>query len=92
MCYALMYRRRFPSAESFRAGIYPLRYLQSDVMLARWEKQEELTEALVDQFEERLRAILAELLDPSLPFAPTAIANSCRFCPAKAFCPATRSH
>ena len=92
MCYALMYRRRFPSAESFRAGIYPLRYLQSDVMLARWEKQEELTEALVDQFEERLRAILAELLDPSQPFAPTAIANSCRFCPAKAFCPATRSH
>ena len=92
MCYALMYRRRFPSADSFRAGIYPLRYLQSDVMLARWEKQEELTEALVDQFEERLRAILAELLDPSQPFAPTAIANSCRFCPSKAFCPATRSH
>ena len=92
MCYALMYRRRFPSADSFRAGIYPLRYLQSDVMLARWEKQEELTEALVDQFEERLRAILAELLDPSQPFAPTAIANSSRFCPSKAFCPATRSH
>ena len=86
MCYALMYRRRFPSDESLRVGIYPLRYLRSDVRLARWNKQEEMTNAMFDKFEESLHNILADLLDSSIPFVPKASDNTCQRCPAKKFC------
>lgn len=88
MSYALMYRRRFPSDESFRVGIYPLRRLRSDVRFASWNRQEEMTAALCDQFEEMLRNLLAELLDNSTPFDATPSSTACMFCPAKKFCPA----
>ncbi len=88
MCYALMYRRRFPSDESLRVGIYPLRYLRSDIRLASWDKQEEMTNALIDQFEETLRNILADILNREQPFVASASTNSCKYCPAAAFCPA----
>ena len=88
MCYALMYRRQFPSDETLRTGIYPLRYLRSDVRLASWNRQEEITNALLDDFEERLREMLASLLDREQPFVPTPSPTACRYCPAAAFCPA----
>ena len=88
MCYALMYRRRFPADESLRAGIYPLRYLQSDVRLARWDRQEELTASLLDDFEQRLRDILKELLSTEEPFLPSQSPSACAHCPAAAFCQA----
>ena len=86
MSYALMYRRRFPSEESLRVGIYPLRYLRSDVRLARWNRQEEITTAMLNAFEEQLGEILGEIFDTELPFEATPSANACRFCPAAAFC------
>lgn len=88
MCYALMYRRLFPANESLRAGIYPLRYLQSDVRLAHWNQREEITTSMLDEFEQRLRDILAELLSTEEPFMPSQSQQTCNYCPAKAFCQA----
>lgn len=86
MCYALMYRRRFKSDECLRTGIYPLRYLRSDVRLAQWNKQEELTNAMLDDFEQLLHEMLISILNPDEPFAPTASSTACRFCPVAQFC------
>ena len=91
MCYALMYRRRFPADESLRVGIYPLRHLQSDVRLASWNGQEELTTSLLDSFEQQLGDLLHELLNADEPFLPNTINNACRYCPAKDFCRAKQA-
>ena len=86
MCYALLYRRHHPSAESMRAGIYPLRYLRSGVRLATWAKQEELTDALIDDFGQRIETMIGEILDSGHPFGVTPSSAACRFCPAAGFC------
>lgn len=86
MCYALMYRRRFPSNESLRVGIYPLRYLKSDVRLASWDGQEELDNSMIDNFEQLLGDLLKELLNNNEPFQPNPSDTSCTFCPASTFC------
>ena len=90
MCYALMYRRKHPSGESFLAGIYPLRYLKSDVRLAVWNKQQAIDNAMLDDFEHILHDLLAEMLDPEQPFIPSQGSQKCRFCPAATFCQGNR--
>ncbi len=86
MCYALMYRRRFPSDETLLTGIYPLRFLRSDVRVAKWDKQKELTNAKIDDFEKLLGDIIGELLNPNESFNPTPSDDNCQFCPAASFC------
>lgn len=86
MCYALMYKRRFPSDESLRTGIYPLRYLKSDVRLARWNQQDEITPEMLDTFEEQLCETMGEIFSDELPFDAVPSTTACRFCPAAAFC------
>lgn len=86
MCYALMYRRRFPTAESLRVGIYPLRYPRSGVRLARWDNEEALTDAMLDDFEQRLTELMKELFNRDIPFAATPSTTTCKWCPAAAFC------
>ena len=87
MSYALMYRRRNPSNEAMYSGIYPLRYLKSGVKLATWDNQDELTNAMIDDFEAMTRTTLETLLDPEIPFEATPSTAACRFCPAATFCP-----
>jgi len=87
MSYALMYRRGNPSNEAMSSGIYPLRYLNSDVKLATWDGQVELTDALIDEFEASLRETLETLLNSESAFAARPSTTACRYCPAAAFCP-----
>ena len=84
MCYALLYCRNLKSNESLRVGIYPLRKLKSDVCLASWDGQEELTASLLNDFEQQLSDILHEILNTDEPFEPNP-RNYCNYCPAK-FC------
>lgn len=88
MCYALMHRRNFPSNENLQVGIYPLRYLRSDVSLARWNNQDEISGQMLNDFEEMLRELLTELLDNNQPFAANPSDGACSFCPVRTFCPA----
>lgn len=91
MCYALLYARSLPASHSplstFSVGIYPLRNLQSDVRLATWDGSADITSAMLDDFEQRLRELCLELLDPAVPFRAATRKEACRYCDVRTFCP-----
>lgn len=91
MWYALLYTRTPNSSlithhSLVKSGIYPLRNLRSDVRMASWNGDEEVTAERLERFEEILRERIEELMNPAVPFTPTPSKESCRFCPAKNFC------
>ena len=90
MCYALMYSHNHPLGESLLSGIYPLRNLRSDVRIATCDGSPDITADSLAAFRERLAALVAELMDPAVPFAPPQSPAGCNFCPARAFCPEAR--
>ena len=63
-----------------------MRNLRSDVRMASWNGDEEVTAERLERFEEMLRERIDELMNPAVPFTPTPSKESCRFCPAKNFC------
>lgn len=87
MCYAMLYNHTVAEPESVRVGIYPLRNLQSDVRMARWDGNANMTPQQVHIFGQMLNERIAELLDPSVPFRAPDKPSGCRFCPVKGFCP-----
>ena len=90
MCYALLYARSPQNTEhlsTLHVGIYPLRNLQSDVRLASWDGETAVSAAMLDDFEERLRRICLELLDPATPFHGSNARDHCRYCDVRLFCP-----
>ena len=87
MCYALMYSHSHPLGEPLLSGIYPLRSLRSDVRIVTCDGNPDITVESLAAFRERLAALVAELMDPAVPFAPPQSPAGCNFCPARAFCP-----
>ena len=81
MCYALLY------GQPCSAGIYPLRQLQSDVRLATWDKQTEITSDMLENFRTMLAERCRELMDPAIPFSPTDKKDHCKYCDVRTFCP-----
>ena len=90
MCYALMYSHSQPLGEPLLSGIYPLRSLRSDVRIATCDGSPDITADSLVAFRERLAAIVAELMNPAVPFAPPQSPAGCNYCPARAFCPEAR--
>lgn len=90
MCYALLYSKAHSLGEPLQAGIYPLRSLRSDVRLATIDGRAEIGADDLTMFNDHLAATIAELMDPSIPFAPPARPSSCGLCPAKGFCPSAQ--
>lgn len=87
MCYALMYSHNHPLGEPLLSGIYPLRSLRSDVRIATCDGSPDITAESLAAFRERLTALVTELMDPAVPFAPPQSPAGCNYCPARAFCP-----
>lgn len=86
MCYALTYRRHTGTTEPILSGIYPLSHLQSEVKVASWNGETQITPAMTDDFEALLRGVIDEIMNPELPFLPGK-RPLCAHCPAHNFCP-----
>lgn len=91
MAYALLYTRQpngIPTPdEGLQIGIYPLRYTGREPQLASFDKRTLITTADLEDFRKMLLANCSDLLDPDIPFAPTANRGACRYCAARTFCP-----
>lgn len=92
MCYALLLAEGDPVAGGavaypLQAAIYPLRNLRSGVCLASWDGSADITRAMLDEFRQMLADRCSELMDSTVPFAPTARKESCRYCDVRTFCP-----
>ena len=86
MWYALIYCRAERLAIPVRSGIYPLGSTQSEVKLAQWSGESDITPAMLADFEEIIRGSVVELMDSTQPFVPTPSKNNCKYCPALRFC------
>lgn len=92
MCYALLYTHSASptppdSHPTLQAAIYPLRHLQSDVRPATWDGSADITPGLLADFRTMLTEQCRELMDPAIPFLPTAKKEHCRHCDIRTFCP-----
>jgi len=64
-----------------QAGIIPLSHLDSKVLLAEWEGTNYMTEKHLETFEEILKEIISDLLNPDIPFIANPNSKMCAYCP-----------
>jgi len=81
--YALLFHRNHPSAK-LKVGIYGLKEINKGIQYLRNRK--EISPALLDTFEARLKGLISEIFDPGVPFIETEDARKCRYCAYKAIC------
>lgn len=86
MTYAWLYSRKHAYRGPFTAGIFPLRALSSDFMAVSWEGKSELDYSDIERFEEMLRTLLAEILDPAVGFVARPDKTRCGYCPFARIC------
>lgn len=81
MTYAWLYCRSSGYNGSFMTGIFPLRALSSDYIAATWFEAKTMDSTHIDQFEEILRDLITEILDPKADFLASPKKGTCDYCP-----------
>lgn len=81
MTYAWLYCRSSGYNGSFMSGIFPLRALSSDFIAASWLETKTMDSTHTDQFEQILRDLVSEILDPETDFLAAPRKNACEYCP-----------
>ena len=81
LTYAWMYWRSTGSADiKLRSGIYWLRDMSKGLDSLKMDGDDRLNMDVLQQFEEVLRNVLAELLNPEIPFTKTTEVSRCAHC------------
>ncbi len=82
LCYAWLYHKNYPEEERLEPGIVSTRTPANGPMtLTHPEGKGIILAGHLSLFEEALRKLLTEILDPSRPFLQTENEESCRYCP-----------
>lgn len=81
MTYAWLYQRNKNESQSFVSGIMPLGRLSAELMGASWEEHTVMNAQQIDKFEELLKKLVANLMDPKIPFEANHESKSCNYCP-----------
>lgn len=87
MCYALIYRYKYPSSDMLQACIYPLGNLGGDVRKATIDGSDKIYQPDLDDFRERVKALADEIMNPEVPFVAPDKPDVCKYCPVASFCP-----
>jgi len=69
-----------------QAGIIPLRHLDSKVLLAEWEGSNYMTKKHLGIFEDILKDIISDILNPDIPFMANPNSKMCNYCPFAEIC------
>jgi hypothetical protein len=87
LTYAWLYWKSEGSKNiQLRSGIYWLREIAGGFDALAIDKNDIITSDVLLQFEEVLKNVLGELLNPELPFSKTADIERCEFCEFKRIC------
>lgn len=86
MAYEWLYHYSSPhpspsQALPHQSGIFALSRLGSPLLTAEWEGSEVISPQHLARFEAMLQALLAELFQPDVPFAPQPGCRLCKYCP-----------
>lgn len=93
LIYSWMFHKQFPQHARFEPALLAVRHLQKNegqVQLQCKEDKANVTaeniETVLINLEPRLRQLLEELFDPSIPFDQTAVAGNCQYCDFAGIC------
>jgi CRISPR/Cas system-associated exonuclease Cas4 (RecB family) len=81
MLYTWLFHYEKQSPIQHRAGIIPLSHLHSKILLAEWEGADYMTENHLSTFEEILKEIVSDILNPQIPFIANTDSKMCSYCP-----------
>jgi CRISPR/Cas system-associated exonuclease Cas4 (RecB family) len=81
MLYTWLFHYEKQSPIQHRAGIIPLSHLHSKILLAEWEEADYMTENHLSTFEEILKEIVSDILNPQIPFIANTDSKMCSYCP-----------
>ena len=86
LLYAWLYARANDSAEPCLSGIQPLGRLDAPLLTVSWGGEELLTPDRLALFEEGLARMVADLMNPHIPFEAHPGCSLCAYCPFKETC------
>ena len=84
--YAWLYQRSVDGDEPCLSGIQPLGRLDAPLLTVTWEGQELLTPDRLALFEQNLVRMVADLMNPAVPFEANPGCDLCAYCPFKETC------
>lgn len=79
--YAWLYQRQSGCANPCLSGIQPLSRLDSPLLPVSWGGEELLTADRMAHFGDLLSQLLADLMNPAIPFVANTDSDSCKYCP-----------
>lgn len=87
LTYAWLYHKMFPGTPSIEPGIASMRSANKGVLTLKLpEGKGALNAGHLASFEESLRALLGEIMDPDTSFSQTEDETNCAYCPYRAVC------
>jgi hypothetical protein len=81
--YGLILKRQFPELE-IMSGVYPLQEVNNGVRFLR--DGHPVPSPIFDGYEKRVRQMVEEVYDPSIPFKETSDHNNCEYCAFRHIC------
>jgi ATP-dependent helicase/nuclease subunit B len=87
LMYAWMYQKMNPAIkDNMVSGIITFRELSAGLKSVKINDNELLDVPILGQFEEQLKNILTEIINPQLPFKQTSDLDNCEYCAFKGIC------
>ena len=72
--------------QNYLSGIYPLGHLKSELIVAQWEGSTILSPDHLIDFENMLHELVADILNPDMPFIANLESKACAYCPFSETC------
>lgn len=87
LCYTWMYRQNSGNGHAIESGIFSMRNLGGGLLTVEPHPKSGLVkEQLTEGFEEQLRSLISNIMDPETPFTQAAEPRNCRYCPFGILC------
>lgn len=86
MTYSWLWQHEKDAIIPVEVGIVPLRKLNVDFMPAQWNGDSKLDQDRIKDFENDLKDVVAEIMNPQIDFEARTTSKSCKYCPMNCVC------
>lgn len=86
LLYAWLYKKSKNTTYPISSGIYWLKKSKDNFDAVKINKEEILTDDILEKVESSLNLVVGEMLDPAIPFCMTEDENRCQYCDFKTIC------
>ena len=86
MQYAWLYKQKHPENQSIVSGIYPLGSITSGFIEGTWNDESVISREHFAEFEEYLRQVVSDIMNPNIDFECHPVKGACNYCPMEKIC------